>query len=63
MKAKQNRLGDYVKIATQAVGIPTCQGCERRAQKLNEFHEKWLSLTSPMKKEADSGPAGGTEGR
>jgi hypothetical protein len=30
-------LGDIVKNMTSAVGIPTCNACEQRAQALNNF--------------------------
>lgn len=34
-------LGDVIKKATYAMGIPTCGGCERRAQTLN----RWVRFT------------------
>ena len=34
-------LGDVIKRVTYAMGIPTCEGCERRAQTLNN----WVKFT------------------
>jgi hypothetical protein len=34
-------LGDVIKKATYAIGVPPCTGCERRAAALN----RWIRLT------------------
>lgn len=34
-------LGDVIKKVTYAAGIPACDGCERRAEKLN----RWIRFT------------------
>lgn len=54
MRPGEKRLGDYVKSVTNAVGIPTCQSCEQRRQKLNEWHEGLASFFT--KKEKDDAP-------
>jgi hypothetical protein len=35
-------LGDVIKRVTYAMGIPTCRGCEHRADTLN----RWVTFTS-----------------
>ena len=40
MQAGQKRLGDYVKMVTNAAGIETCESCEKRRQALNALHIK-----------------------
>lgn len=34
-------LGDVIKRVTYAMGIPPCQGCEQRAERLN----RWVRFT------------------
>ncbi len=34
-------LGDVIKRVTRAIGIPTCPGCQRRADTLN----RWVKIT------------------
>jgi hypothetical protein len=38
---EETGLGDVIKRVTYAMGIPACQGCERRAQTLN----RWVKFT------------------
>lgn len=38
-------IGNRIKALTEAIGIPTCGGCESRRQWLNKAHE-WLRGTA-----------------
>lgn len=39
-------LGDLVKKATDALGIPQCGGCQERQKKLNE----WFPIPNPLRR-------------
>jgi hypothetical protein len=41
LKDEEIGLGDVIKRVTYSMGIPTCPGCERRAQTLNN----WVKFT------------------
>jgi hypothetical protein len=38
------KLGDAIKSVTEAIGIPQCEPCKERQQKLNELSDYLLSL-------------------
>ena len=38
------KLGDAVKSVTEAIGIPQCEPCKQRQQRLNELSDYLLSL-------------------